>query len=76
MAPQFATPRGSWPLPAQLGLLGLVFTLTCAAFYLGLGSSARKVLRTRPGAAAAVTRFSGAAMTVIGAVLLAERLLA
>ncbi|MGP8000195.1 MAG: LysE family translocator [Streptosporangiaceae bacterium] len=76
VAPQFATPRGSWPLPAQLGLLGLVFTLTCAAFYLGLGSSARKVLRTRPGAAAAVTRFSGAAMTVIGAVLLAERLLA
>ncbi|HTT50289.1 MAG TPA: LysE family transporter [Streptosporangiaceae bacterium] len=74
--PQFATPRGSWPLAAQLGLLGLVFTLTCAAFYLGLGSSARKILRTRPGAAAAVTRFSGAAMTVIGAVLLAERLLA
>ena len=58
------------------GLLGLVFTITCALFYLGLGSFARKILRTRPAAARAVTRFSGAAMILIGAVLLAERLLA
>ena len=35
--PQFATPRGAWPLAVQLAVLGLVFTLTCAAFYLGLG---------------------------------------
>jgi threonine/homoserine/homoserine lactone efflux protein len=76
LLPQFASPRGSWPLPAQLGLLGLVFTLTCAVFYLGLGSSARKLLQARRGAAAAITRFSGAAMCVIGALLLAERLLA
>jgi threonine/homoserine/homoserine lactone efflux protein len=74
--PQFTNPRGSWPLAVQLGLLGLVFTITCALFYLGLGSFARKILRTRPAAARAVTRFSGAAMIVIGAVLLAERLLA
>ena len=26
LLPQFANPRGSWPLSAQLGLLGLVFT--------------------------------------------------
>jgi threonine/homoserine/homoserine lactone efflux protein len=74
--PQFTNPRGSWPLAVQLGLLGLVFTITCALFYLGLGSFARKILRTRPAAARAVTRFSGAAMILIGAVLLAERLLA
>ena len=75
LLPQFASPRGSWPLSAQLGLLGLVFTLSCALFYLGLGSSARKILHTRPRAAApALSRLSGAAMFVIGAALLIERL--
>lgn len=74
LLPQFASPRGGWPLSAQLGLLGLVFTLSCTLFYLGLGSSARKVLDSRPRAAAALSRLSGAAMFVIGALLLAERL--
>jgi threonine/homoserine/homoserine lactone efflux protein len=73
--PQFTTPRGSWPLTAQLGVLGLVFVLTCGAFYLSLGSVARQVLESRPGTARAITRFSGAAMVVIGLLLLAERLL-
>ncbi len=74
--PQFTTPRGPWPLTAQLGVLGLVFVLTCGAFYLSLGSVARKILESRPGTARAVTRLSGAAMVVIGLLLLAERLLA
>jgi threonine/homoserine/homoserine lactone efflux protein len=74
--PQFTSPHGSWPLAVQLGLLGLVFTVTCALFYLGLGSFARAILRARPAAARAVTRFSGAAMIVLGALLLAERLIA
>jgi threonine/homoserine/homoserine lactone efflux protein len=71
LLPQFTNPRWSWPLSAQLGLLGLVFAATCGAFYLGLGSAARKVLAARPAAARAVTRFSGVAMAVIGALLLA-----
>jgi threonine/homoserine/homoserine lactone efflux protein len=71
LLPQFTSPRWSWPLAAQLGLLGLVFVVSCAAFYLGLGSAARRVLAARPAAARAVTRFSGAAMVVIGALLLA-----
>jgi threonine/homoserine/homoserine lactone efflux protein len=75
LLPQFASPHGSWPLSAQLGLLGLVFTLSCALFYLGLGSSARKVLHGRPRAATAISSLSGAAMFVIGTLLLAERLL-
>jgi threonine/homoserine/homoserine lactone efflux protein len=74
--PQFTSPRGSWPLTVQLAVLGLVFTLTCAAFYLCMGSLAGQILRARPGAARAITRFSGTAMIVIGALLLAERLLA
>ena len=71
LLPQFTSPRWSWPLAAQLGLLGLVFVVSCAAFYLVLGSAARRVLAARPAAARAVTRFSGAAMAVIGGLLLA-----
>ena len=74
--PQFTTPRGPWPLTAQLGVLGLVFVLTCGAFYLSLGSVARRILESRPGTARAITRFSGAAMVIIGVLLLAERLAA
>jgi threonine/homoserine/homoserine lactone efflux protein len=73
--PQFTSPRGSWPLTVQLAVLGLVFTLTVAAFYLCMGSVAGTILRARPGAARAITRFSGTAMIVIGVLLLAERLL-
>lgn len=76
LLPQFTNPRWSWPLAAQLGFLGLVFIVTCAAFYLCLGTFARRILHARPAAARAVTRFSGAAMAVIGALLLAERLIA
>ena len=45
--PQFATPRGAWPLAVQLAVLGLVFMVTCAAFYLGMGSVAHKILGGR-----------------------------
>lgn len=75
LLPQFADRHGSWPLPGQLALLGVVFTLTCGAFYLGLGSVVRAVLLPRPRTARAITRLSGASMIVIGAVLLAERFL-
>jgi threonine/homoserine/homoserine lactone efflux protein len=75
LLPQFADPHGSWPLAAQLGVLGLVFMLTCAVFYLCLGSFARMILHSRPAAARAIIRFSGAAMVVIGALLLAEHLI-
>jgi len=76
LLPQFTNPRWSWPLAAQLGFLGLVFMLTCGAFYFFLGSSARKILHARPAAARAVSRFSGAAMIVIGALLLIDRFIA
>jgi threonine/homoserine/homoserine lactone efflux protein len=74
LLPQFTDPRGSWPLPAQLAMLGFVFVASCAAFYLCLGSFARRVLHSRPAAARVIAWFSGAAMIVIGALLLAERL--
>ncbi|HEY6500641.1 MAG TPA: LysE family translocator [Streptosporangiaceae bacterium] len=75
LLPQFTDRQESWPLPGQLALLGVVFTVTCGAFYLGLGSVVRAILLPRPWTARAVTRLSGASMIVIGAVLLAERFL-
>ena len=76
LLPQFTNPHGRWPLAVQLGVLGLIFMLSCGAFYLCLGSVARKTLHARPGAARVVTRFSGAAMFIIGALLVADRLIA
>jgi threonine/homoserine/homoserine lactone efflux protein len=73
LLPQFADRHGSWPLAAQLALLGAVFTLTCGTFYLGLGSFARVILIPRPWAARAVARVSAIAMIVIGVILLADR---
>jgi len=74
LLPQFTDPRGGWPVAAQIGVLGVAFTLTCAVFYLGLGTFARSVLHSRPSAARAVSRIAGAAMIVIGALLIAERI--
>ena len=72
--PQFATPRGTWPLAMQLAILGFVFTLTCAVFYLSVGSLAHRILDGRPSVARVVSRCSGAAMIVLGVLLLAEHL--
>jgi threonine/homoserine/homoserine lactone efflux protein len=47
---------------------------SCAVFYLCLGSLAGKILPARPAAARVITRISATAMIVIGALLLAERL--
>ncbi len=76
LLPQFTDPRWGWPLTAQLGLLGAVFVFSCAAFYLCLGSAARKLLLARPAAARAVTRCSGLGMIVVGAALLVEHFVA
>lgn len=74
LLPQFTSPRWSLPVGVQLGVLGVVFMASCAVFYLCLGSLAGKVLLARPAAARVITRFSATAMIVIGALLLAERL--
>lgn len=74
LLPQFTSRRGSWPIAGQLVVLGLVFTLTCAVFYLVLGTFARTIVQARPGAAAIVTRVSGVGMLVVGALLIVDRL--
>jgi threonine/homoserine/homoserine lactone efflux protein len=74
LLPQFTDRHGSWPVAVQLALLGAVFTVSCAVFYAGLGQVARTVLRARPTAAGAVARLAGAAMAVIGVLLIVDRL--
>jgi threonine/homoserine/homoserine lactone efflux protein len=74
LLPQFTSPAGDWPLAVQMGALGLVFVVTCAAFYSSLGSVARTILQSRPTAARILSRVSGAGMVVIGAGLIIERL--
>ena len=46
----------------------------CAVVYVAVGVLARTILKTRPSAARAVTRVSGAMMIAIGGFLLVERL--
>jgi len=74
LLPQFTDPDADWPLAVQIAVLGLVHVASCAVVYTGVGTGARLVLRARPAAARAVSRFSGAAMVVIGVLLLAEQL--
>ncbi|MFF8012229.1 LysE family transporter [Streptomyces sp. NPDC007929] len=74
--PQFIDPAGAWPVAGQTGLLGSLHMTACAVVYLTVGVLARTVLRTRPSAARAMTRISGAMMIVIGGFLLVERLAA
>ncbi|MBO8197671.1 LysE family translocator [Streptomyces smyrnaeus] len=74
LLPQFADQHGHWPLAVQIGLLGLLHMCIAGAVYLGVGSLARTVLRARPTAARVITRLSGVAMILLGAVLLVEQL--
>jgi threonine/homoserine/homoserine lactone efflux protein len=74
LLPQFTDSQWDWPVAVQISLLGLVFTLTCAAFYALIGLFAQTVLHARPTAARVVSRLSGAGMIAIGASLLLEHL--
>lgn len=73
LLPQFTRPTASWPLAVQIIVLGLVHVTSCAVIYTVVGAGAKRVLRARPAAARIVTRFSGAAMVLIGVVLLADQ---
>jgi threonine/homoserine/homoserine lactone efflux protein len=76
LLPQFTRPRQTLPIAGQVAVLGLVFIVTVAAFYLALGAFAQTALRSRPVGARAVSRIAGAAMVVIGFLLVIDRLMA
>lgn len=74
LLPQFTDRTAAWPIPVQLAVLGLAFTLTVAVFYGLLGSFARTVLQARPAAARALSRVSGVGMVLVGVLLVVDRL--
>lgn len=74
LLPQFTGPHRRWPLAGQIAALGTVHMVNCGLVYLGVGLTARAVLRARPAVARAITRCSGAAMLLIGVLLLAGHL--
>ncbi len=73
--PQFARAQFAWPLPVQLAVLGLMFTVLCSFIYLPLGFTARKVAGVKPGMAALMPRIAGVSMIVVGTTLCVERLI-
>src|SRR6478672_2616985 len=73
LVPQFVSPEATLPLPVQSGLLGLTFVVLAGAVYTCVALLARKLLKSRPGAARAVTLASGIILVLLGAVLLAEQ---
>jgi threonine/homoserine/homoserine lactone efflux protein len=70
--PQFADPAASWPIQGQLVTLAAVYVTLTGAFYLGLGFTAQRVLRGRPGFTRALTGAGGIAMIVVAAALMTE----
>lgn len=73
LLPQFTDPEGSWPLPAQMFVLGLIHVCSSGIVYLLVGYGSRAVLKTHPRAALLVSWISGALMIIIAALLLVER---
>lgn len=73
LLPQFISPEG-WPASGQMLALGAVHLLNCAVVYVTVALLARRLLRSRPRAGVVVTKFAGAAMVVIGMLLLGERI--
>jgi threonine/homoserine/homoserine lactone efflux protein len=71
--PQFVNRHGTWPVAAQIILLGATHMANCAAGYLALGSLTSSALGARPTAAHTLARAAGAAMIVLGALLLVGR---
>ncbi|WDG78690.1 LysE family translocator [Pseudomonas chlororaphis] len=75
LLPQFTDPLAAWPVPLQILALGLLHAFSCGVIYLLVGFGSRAVLRTRPVAAQAVSRLSGALMIIIAVLLLIEQIL-
>jgi threonine/homoserine/homoserine lactone efflux protein len=73
--PQFTMNTGGWPIPAQLAVLGGIFILITAIFYLPLGYAAHRVLGARPRVAQITAKIAGVAMVIVGVTLLVERII-
>lgn len=74
LIPQFVAAGQALPIPVQTGILGLSHFAVTVAVYSLVAVGARRLLRSRPGAARGVTLASGLIMTALGLVLLAEQI--
>ena len=72
LLPQFVRPSEPWPVFAQIMALGAVHAASCCFVYFGVGWGSQSVLRSRPAAAQAVSRLSGAMMMLIALLLLGD----
>lgn len=71
--PQFSNLNAAWPVSVQLGLLGLLHVVNCAAVYAAVAGGANLLLRSRPNAARIVGRVSGIVMMLVSLVLVFEQ---
>jgi len=74
--PQFASPDHGWPLPLQLGALGILYVALAGSFYTMLGFGAGRLFAARPRIAHLTTRVAGVAMIIVGLGLVAEHVIA
>ena len=74
LTPQFIRADAAFSVPLQSAILGLSFVLMTAIIYTFVAAGARKLLRSRPGAARGVTLTSGIIMCGLGGVLLVEQI--
>lgn len=70
LLPQFTETGSSWPIWGQVLVLGLLHIAGSFVVYMGVGTGARLLLRTRPGAALLVTRLSGGVLLGVAGFLL------
>ncbi|XBH21544.1 LysE family translocator [Jonesiaceae bacterium BS-20] len=75
LLPQFTDASGSWGLPTQMLTLGGIHLVGTAIVYFLVGFGAQAIMRTRPGLAMWISRFSGLAMVGIAIFLLVEQVL-
>lgn len=74
LTPQFIHADAAFPVPLQSVILGMSFVLSTAVVYTIVAGGARRLLRSRPGAARGLTLSSGIIMCVLGAALLVEQI--
>lgn len=73
LIPQFIAPGAAWPVPLQSTVLGLSHLMVSAVLYTCVALGARRLLRSRPGAARLVTLGSGIIMVLLAVGLVGEQ---
>lgn len=75
LLPQFTSTSATWPVGAQMIVLGILHVANCALVYFAVGYGAATVLTRRPRAAKTVGILSGIVMIGLGAALMIEKLM-